>query len=127
MQNWLWFTSTTEGGHKEMFMRAIKPHLMFTGLGFGLIAYYVLSWLQVPVMLIYGFIRGIGGAMPHYLILEFAGALVGRFYLAKRFGEENWRKWPPVLMAGVSCGMGLVGMLAIAMALLKSSITQMPF
>lgn len=127
MQSWLWFTSTTEGGHKELFLRAIKPPVMFTGLGFGLIAYYVLSWLNVPVMLIYGFIRGIGGAIPHYTILEFAGAVIGRYYLAKRFGEANWRKWPPVLLAGVSCGMGLVGMLAIAIALLKSSITQMPF
>lgn len=126
MQTWLWMTSTTDAGPKEMFMRAIKPSLIVGGLGFGMIAYYILSFLNVPVMLIYGFIRGLG-TMPHFIFLEFAGAVLGRYYLAKRFGEANWRRWPPVLMAGLSCGMGLVGMLAIAIALLKSSITEMPF
>jgi len=47
--------------------------------------------------------------------------------LQKRFGEENWRRWPPVLYAGFSCGMGLVAMLAIAISLVSQSITQMPF
>ena len=126
MNRWLWITSTTEGPAKEMFQRAIKPGLMVGGLGFGMIAYYLLSWLNVPVLTIYGFIRGLG-TIPHYIIPEFAGALIGRYYLEKRFGKENWRRWPPVLLAGLSCGMGLVGMLTIAIALLKSSITEMPF
>jgi len=126
MNSWLWFTSTTEGPAKEMFQRAIKPGLMAGGLGFGLIAYYLLSWFNVPVLTIYGFIRGLG-TIPHFIVPEFAGALIGRFYLRKRFGEENWKRWPPVLAAGLSCGMGLVGMLTIAIALLKSSITEMPF
>jgi len=126
MQSWLWMTSTTEGGMRWMFERAIKPGLMLGGLGFGMVAYYVLSWLNVPIMLIYGFIRGLG-TIPHYIIPEFAGALIGKYYLQKRFGEQNWRRWPPVLLAGVSCGMGLVAMLAIAVALLKSSITELPF
>ncbi len=99
---------------------------MVGGLGFGLIAYYVLSWLNVPVLTPYGFIRGLG-TIPHYIIPEFAGALIGRYYLRKRFGEDNWKRWPPVLLAGLSCGMGLIGMLTIAVSLLKSSITEMPF
>jgi len=126
MNSWLMMTSTTEGPTREMFLRAIKPPLMVGGLGFGLIAYYVLSWLNVPVLTIYGFIRGLG-TMPHYSIPEFAGALIGRYYLRKRFGEDNWKRWPPVLLAGLSCGMGLIGMLTIAIQLLKSSITEMPF
>jgi hypothetical protein len=126
MSNWLWFTSTTDGGPKEIFERAIKPGLMGGGMIFGLVAYYVLSILNVPVLLIYGFIRGLG-MMPHYIVPEFIGALVGRYFLRRRFGDENWRRWPPVLMAGVSCGMGLVAMLAIAVALLSSSIKEMPF
>jgi len=126
MNSWLWMTSTTEGPAREMFLRAIKPSLMVGGLGFGLIAYYVLSWLNVPVLTIYGFIRGLG-TIPHYIIPEFAGALIGRYYLRKRFGEDNWKRWPPVLLAGLSCGMGLIGMLTIAVSLLKSSITEMPF
>jgi len=32
-----------------------------------------------------------------------------------------------VLLAGFSCGMGLIGMCAIAIALVSQSVTQMPF
>ena len=82
--------------------------------------------MRLPVMLVYGWIRGVG-MMPHFTILQFAGALIGRYYLRERFGEENWRRWPPVLYAGFTCGMGLIAMLAIAIVLIKQSITQMPF
>ena len=99
---------------------------MVSGLLFGLIAYAVLDRIRLPIMLIYGFIRGLG-MMPHCIVPDFIGALVGRYYLQKRFGEENWRRWPPVLYAGFSCGMGLVAMLAIAISLVSQSITQMPF
>ena len=126
MNSWLIMTSTTEGPAREMFLRAIKPGVIVGGFGFGMIAYYLLSFLNVPVLTIYGFIRGLG-TIPQFIVLEFTGALIGRYYLRKRFGEENWKRWPPVLLAGLSCGMGLIGMLTIAIALLKSSITEMPF
>lgn len=123
---WVWFSATTEGGHQEIFARAIKPTLMVGGLVFGLGAYAFLDWLRLPVLTIYGWIRGLG-MMPHYIVLQFIGALIGRYYMRKRFGEENWRRWPPVLYAGFSCGTGLIAMLAIAVVLVKQSITQMPF
>lgn len=124
--SWVWYSSTTEGGHQEIFARAIKPWLMVGGMTTGLAAYVVLNWLRLPVLFIYGWIRGVG-MLPHFIVLEFAGALVGRYYLRPRFGEENWRRWPPVLYAGFTCGMGLIAMLAIAIVLVMQSITQMPF
>jgi len=126
LQNWVWYSATTEGGHREMFERAISPARMIAGLGFGLGAYWFLDLLRLPVLLIYGFIRGLG-MLPHFVFMQFFGALLGRYYLRKRFGEENWKRWPPVLYAGFSCGMGLVAMLAIAIALVSQSISQMPF
>lgn len=126
LQQWVWFSSTTPGGHAEIFERAIKPPLMVGGLGFGLGAYWLLNRLNLPVLLIYGFIRGLG-MLPHFIVPQFIGALLGRHYLRRRFGEENWKRWPPVLYAGFSCGMGLVAMLAIAISLVSQSITQMPF
>jgi len=126
LQQWVWYSATTEGGHREIFERAIKPGLMVGGLGFGLLSYVVLDFLRLPIMLIYGFIRGLG-IMPHFIVPEFMGALIGRYYMRKRFGEENWKQWPPVLYAGFSCGMGLIAMLAIAISLVSQSITQMPF
>ncbi|MGC9319311.1 MAG: peptide transporter, partial [Armatimonadota bacterium] len=123
---WVWFSATTEGGHQEIFQRAIKPLLMVGGLAFGLGAYSLLNWLRLPVMLIYGWIRGLG-MLPHFIVLQFAGALIGRYYMRERFGADNWRVWPPVLYAGFTCGMGLIAMLAIAVVLIKQSITHMPF
>ncbi|MFO7946914.1 MAG: peptide transporter [Armatimonadota bacterium] len=126
LQQWVWFSSTAEGGHTEMFQRAIKPWLMVGGLGFGLGIYWLLNVVNAPVLLIYGFIRGLGH-MPHFIFPELLGALVGRYYMRKRFGEQNWRDWPPVLYAGFSCGMGLVSMLSIAFALVSQSITLLPY
>jgi hypothetical protein len=126
LSQWLWFSSTTEGGHRELFLRAIKPLLMVGGLVFGLGAYFVLDLLRLPVLLIYGFIRGLG-MIPHFAIPQFAGALLSHVYLRHRFGEDQWRRWGPVLYAGFTCGMGLVGMLAIAFSLVSQSISQLPF
>ncbi len=126
IQQWLWYSATTEGGHAEMFQRAIKPWVMVGGLSFGIFTYWLLNLFNAPILLIYGFIRGLS-IMPHFIFPEFAGALIGRYYMRKRFGEENWKRWPPVLYAGFACGMGLVSMLSIAFALVSQSISQLPF
>jgi hypothetical protein len=126
LQQWLWFSSTTEGGNTEMFRRAIKPLVMGGGLVFGLGSYGLLTSLGWPVMLIYGFIRGLG-FFPHIVLPQLAGALLGRYYFARRFGEKEWRRYTPVLAAGFACGTGLIGMLAIAFALVSQSVSQMPF
>lgn len=124
MQSWLWISATTE--RQEVFMQALKWKVIVGGLSFGLISYWVLGALRWPVMLVYGFIRGMG-TFPHMLIPQMFGALLGRYYFARRFGEKTWRQYTPVLLAGFSCGMGLIGMVAIAVALISQSITQMPF
>jgi hypothetical protein len=45
----------------------------------------------------------------------------------RKFGEENWKKWTPVLCAGFACGMGLMGMAAIAVVLAAKSVIAAPF
>ncbi len=126
MQTWLWVSSTTEGGQKAFFLQAIKPWLIGGGLVFGMGAYWVLDRLRLPILLIYGYIRGFG-MMIHYTVPQAFGAILGRYYFRERFGHENWRRWPPVLAAGFACGMGLISMLAIAMSLVAQSIQEMPF
>ena len=36
----------------------------------------------------YGFVAGLG-QWPHFVILNFIGAMLGRFYFQKRFGEAG--------------------------------------
>jgi hypothetical protein len=88
--------------------------------------YGVMAAFKLPILYFYGFAGGIG-ALPHYMIPQFMGALLGRYYFARRFGVEKWTRYAPVLLAGFSCGMGLMGMTAIALALISKSVSYLPY
>lgn len=125
MQQCLWFSSTTSQGGTA-FMEAIRGRYIAGGFGVGVAALISFSLLGWPVMFIYGFIRGLG-QLPHFLLPEIFGALLGRYYFEKRFGQKQWRQYAPVLAAGFACGMGLIAMIAISGALIKQSIAQLPY
>lgn len=125
LQSALLWTATQHGEH-SLFREAIKPPVIVGGLTFGLLGFVLLSWFKLPMLLIYGFIRGMG-SLPHGLIPEMIGALIGRYYFAKRFGSHQWKLYATVLLAGFSCGMGLIGMGSAAVAMIFKSVSQMPF
>ena len=54
------------------------------------------------------------------------GALVGRFYFRKKFGPM-WRKYTPVILAGYACGMGLIAMVGMAVAILNKMMSPLLF
>ena len=58
---------------------------------------------------------------------DHVGAMLSRFYFARRFGLHQWRLYGPVLLAGYACGTGLVGMTGIAMAIILKSVRVLPF
>ena len=68
----------------------------------------------------YGFVSGLV-AWPHFAILNFVGAILGRFYLRRRFGAERWYAYAPIVLVGYSCGVDLMGMTSIAIALISKS------
>lgn len=115
-------TSTLEGN--SLFYQALSMKVVSAGLGLGLVIYGFLNVLGLPVLLIYGVVRGLGQSTPHGLILEVVGALLGRFYFLKKYGS-NWRQYAPVLLAGFSCGMGLMGMFAMGCTLILKSLSRM--
>lgn len=117
-------TSTLEGN--SLFFQALKGSYVFTGLGFGVVTYVFLNLLGLPVLLIYGIVRGLGQSTPHGLILEVVGALLGRFFFLRRYGAA-WRQYAPVLLAGFSCGMGLTGMLAMGFTLILKSLSRLAY
>ncbi|MFC1672203.1 peptide transporter, partial [Planctomycetota bacterium] len=119
----LFFATSTRDGYSP-FLESFNFGYLGLGLGLGLVTYCVLSIFGLPVLLIYGVVRGLGESMPHGLIPQFAGALIGRYYFQKHFGKM-WRQYIPVIIAGYSCGMGLVGMGAIAVALLSRSLSNL--
>ncbi len=106
--------------------QAVHPKIISIGAGATVAGFALLSALGWPVLLIYGFIRGLGG-IPHTLLLEIVGALIGRFYFRKKFGTENLLKMMPILLAGYFTGVGLISMATIAMNLIQQAVSGAPF
>ena len=124
-------TSVDQNGHRKPladteFGKALKP--AYVGSGFVLItgAFIALSSLNLPIMLVYGLVRGFGG-LPHGMILEVVGALLSRYYFQKKFGEQNFIRMSATLYAGYLTGVGLVGMATIALQLIYSAVSPTPF
>jgi hypothetical protein len=117
-------TSTLEGN--SLFFQALRASYVIAGLGFGVVIYGILSIFGLPVLLIYGVVRGLGQSTPHGMILEVVGAFLGRFIFLKRYGAM-WRQYAPVLLAGFSCGMGLTGMFAMGFALILKSLGRLAY
>jgi len=117
-------TSTLEGN--SLFFQALNGHYLGAGLGLGLVTYAALNALGLPVLLVYGVVRGLGQHIPHGLILEVLGAFLGRWYFHKKYGAM-WRQYAPVLLAGFSCGMGLTGMFAMGLTLILKSLGKLAY
>lgn len=120
----LWLTATTTGN--QLFINAIKFDVAGYGLLYVLVMYPFLTLLNAPTLFLWGTIRGIAGnafdAFP-----ELTAALIGRYYLRTRFGEKKWFQYTPILAAGYGCGIGLISMVCIAIKLIDSAVSQLPF
>lgn len=117
-------TSTLEGN--SLFFQALSGWYVGAGTLLGLVTYFLLSVFGLPVLLVYGIVRGLGQSTPHGLILEVVGALVGRYYFLKRYGTM-WRQYAPVLLAGFACGMGLMGMFSMGATLIMKSLGRLAY
>jgi hypothetical protein len=124
LNTFLMQTSTLEGN--SLFFQALNWVYVAAGAGLGVVLYFVLTICGLPVMLVYGMVRGLGQTAPHGLILEVVGALLGRFFFLKRYGKM-WRQYAPVLLAGFSCGMGLTGMFAMGITLILKSLGRLAY
>jgi hypothetical protein len=96
------------------------------GFAFGVGSYGLLSAFRMPSMLVFGVMRGLG-TQPHGLFPEMLGALLSRYYFERKYGQKRWKQYATVLNAGFACGMGLVGMGTVAIALIAKSVSQLPY
>lgn len=113
-------------GEYSIFEEALKPLVVGAGVGIGLVLFSGLSWIGAPIFLVYGLVRGLGQPLPHFIIPQMLGALIGRFYFQKRLGLK-WRQYIPVVAAGFACGMGLVTTLGIGIMFMSKAVIQLPF
>lgn len=120
------FMTATAGTGQNWLMEAIDLHRILGGLGLGFALLGIVKALGAPPLFFYGMIGGIG-QFPTGAIPMFIGAVIGRRYFEKRYGVETWRQYTPVLAAGYACGVGLIGMLSVAFAMIAKTISALPF
>jgi hypothetical protein len=111
---------------ENWFAQAIKPSYMGIGAAAGLSLYGLFALFKIPLLAFYGFAGGLG-LLPANTVPQFLGAILGRKYFAKRYGEENWARYAPVLFAGFACGTGLISMTCIALALVAKAVAKLPY
>ena len=117
--------SSTLGGFTE-FEEAFNVRYITAGLLIGGVMFGGFSWLGLPTFFVYGIVRGLNQTLPFVVIPQFIGAMLGRYYFRKRLGLE-WRQYVPVLFAGFSCGVGLIGTLGIGFTFVTKSVFTLPF
>jgi hypothetical protein len=113
-------------GDQSQALNALKPGYIAGGAAAGLGVYALFSLFKLPMLAFYGFAGGIG-LFPMNTIPQLAGAIIGKRYFAKRYGEERWTAYAPVLLAGFSCGSGLIAMVSISLALVAKSVSSLPY
>jgi len=115
----LWAASMQEG--QSLLFEALKPFVIFFALALALSLFGIFTMFGISAQYIYG---GLGAmaAYPHNAIMILAGALLGRYVFAKKFGKEKWTNFTPILTVGFMAGMGLTGMFSIALNFLWTSI-----
>jgi hypothetical protein len=127
------FSPDTAGGVRDIthfadteFAKALHPKFIAAGSVLTLLLFGIFSAFSLPTLFIYGMIRGFG-QLPHVMLLEIAGALLGRYVLQKKFGSGPFLRMAPALLAGYYTGVGLIGMATIAMNLIKNAVSSAPF
>ena len=113
-------------GDYSIFDEAFNWNFLATGTVFGVLLFGVLTQIGMPIFFIYGVVRGLGQSMPHVIIPQFIGALIGRFYFQKKLGLK-WRQYTPVVMAGFFCGAGLITTVGVGVTFLSKAVIPIPY
>jgi hypothetical protein len=118
--------SSTLPGQYSIFEAALNFGHIAWGFALGVIGLAATNIAGLPVLLAYGVVRGLGQAMPHSIIFNLLGALIGQYYFRRKLGLM-WRQYVPVVAAGYYCGVGLVGTFSIGITFLMKSVFELPF
>jgi hypothetical protein len=120
----LTMSSTMEGG--SLFFEALKWKWVVSGASFGVLLYIILSALGLPTLILFGMVRGLSQGMCAGIPFEIIGALLGRYYFRRKFGDM-WMKYVVVIWAGYACGMGLIAMVGMSLAILNKMMAPLIF
>ena len=111
---------------KNFLLDAIHFAYIVVGSTVALGLFGILSIFGLHSTLFYGVIGGFA-QWPHFVIPQMIGALLGKYYFSRKFGEEHWRNYRPVVLAGYSCGFGLIAMVTIGITLIGKAVSAVIF
>ena len=118
------FSSTL--GDYSMFEDAFRWTYLGIGTLFGAGLFGLMSFFGAPVFLVYGVVRGLGQSLPHVIVPQMIGALLGKYYFQKKYGLQ-WRQYAPVVAAGFAAGQGLILTACVGITFLSKASFQLPF
>lgn len=113
-------------GQYSIFEDAFRWSYLGVGAAFGIVLYFVMAFFNAPIFLTYGVVRGLNQSLPHMIIPEFIGALIGKFYFQKKLGLK-WRQYIPVVVAGYTAGIGLITLFSVGLKFLSRAAINLPF
>ncbi len=114
------------GERQNWVLSAIKPTHIAGGAIGGLAVAGICALFKAPLLFFYGLAGGVG-LMPAFTVPQLLGGWLGKRYFARRYGQETWGQYAPIVLAGFSCGVGLIAMGAIAVALIVTAISSAPY
>ena len=117
---------TSTLGRFSQFEDTFRWQYLLTGASFGTVMFFVLYAMNLPIMLVYGMVGGLNQTMPHGVIPQFMGALIGRYYFQRKLGTK-WRQYIPVVMAGYGCGLGLVSVFSVGVTFMTKAVIKIPY
>ena len=113
-------------GRFSTFEDAFNWKYLLMGTGVGATLFAIMWPLHLPILMFYGMVRGLGQTLPHQIVPEIVGAVLGRFYFQRKLGKK-WRPYILVVAAGFNCGMGLITVLSVGLNFLARSVIKIPF
>ena len=120
---WLSITDPESPQRAYFLHNALNAKRILFGAGTALALWGITSAMRLPALFFFSMI-GSFALWPHDSIPLIVGALIG-MAMARRFGKEKWEAYAPILAAGFGCGMGLIGMVGIGIALISKAVTPL--
>ncbi len=114
------------GGETTFLIQALKFNVIAYSGVTALGVYLLFTALKIPSLWFYGLATGFPSA-TWWTIPTFIGAMLGKYYFSRRFGARTWMRYTPVLAAGYTCGLGLIGMVSIGLTIIFKAVRSLPF
>jgi hypothetical protein len=118
-----WTSALGEGN--DQIRSAIQPEVILGAMVVFVLLFSTLRWLGIPLAYYFGAVAGVG-QFPYIAAAMLIG-LGARVVATRKLGKEKLSRYAPVMMAGFAAGFGMAGMLVVAIVLVKSAISAVPY